>query len=163
MVTDFFIKIDGVDGESNEKSHTKWIEVIDFSHGSVQNIALGKAHEVSGRGQFTPFTFTHVVDKATPKLQNYCMTGQKINKEEFQKKLLDHFFENYELFMQQGFTFIKIDYLQRTKFIGKKIYISSENNKKTEYIAKSINDDGSLLVTDNQKKEIILYSGDLSF
>ena len=65
--------------------------------------------------------------------------------------------------MQQGFTFIKIDYLQRTKFIGKKIYISSENNKKTEYIAKSINDDGSLLVTDNQKKEIILYSGDLSF
>ena len=90
-------------------------------------------------------------------------TGQKINKEEFQKKLLDHFFENYELFMQQGFTFIKIDYLQRTKFIGKKIYISSENNKKTEYIAKSINDDGSLLVTDNQKKEIILYSGDLSF
>ena len=90
-------------------------------------------------------------------------TGQKINKEEFQKKLLDHFFENYELFMQQGFTFIKIDYLQRTKFIGKKIYISSENNKKTEYITKSINDDGSLLVTDNQKKEIILYSGDLSF
>lgn len=84
MVTDFFIKIDGVDGESNEKSHTKWIEVIDFSHGSVQNIALGKAHEVSGRGQFTPFTFTHVVDKATPKLQNYCMTGQKINKVEFQ-------------------------------------------------------------------------------
>ena len=84
MVTDFFIKIDGVDGESNEKNHSKWIEVVDFSHGSVQNIALGKAHEVSGRGPFTPFTFTHVVDKATPKLQNYCMTGQKINKVEFQ-------------------------------------------------------------------------------
>ena len=84
MVTDFFIKIEGVDGESNEQNHSKWIEVVDFKHGSVQNIALGKAHEVSGRGQFTPFTFTHVVDKATPKLQNYCMTGQKINKVEFQ-------------------------------------------------------------------------------
>ena len=26
MVTDFFIKIEGVDGESNEQNHSKWIE-----------------------------------------------------------------------------------------------------------------------------------------
>lgn len=84
MVTDFFIKIEGVDGESNEKNHSKWIELISFSHGSVQNVAVGRAAEVSGRGQFTPFSFIHLVDKATPKLQQYCMTGQKINKVEFQ-------------------------------------------------------------------------------
>lgn len=84
MVTDFFIKIEGVDGESSEKNHAKWIEVVTFSHGSVQSVALGRAAEVSGRGQFTPFSFMHLLDKATPKLQQYCMTGQKINKVEFQ-------------------------------------------------------------------------------
>ncbi|MBQ3034178.1 MAG: type VI secretion system tube protein Hcp [Deferribacterales bacterium] len=84
MVTDFFIKIDGVDGESSEKNHSKWIEVITFNHGSVQNIAVGRAAEVSGRGQFIPFSFVHLLDKASPKLQQYCMTGQKINKVEFQ-------------------------------------------------------------------------------
>lgn len=84
MVTNFFIKIEGVDGESTEKSHQKWIEVINFNHGTIQNVAVGRAAEVSGRGQFTPFTFTHLLDKATPKLLQYCMTGQKINKIEFQ-------------------------------------------------------------------------------
>ncbi|EES89199.1 Hcp family type VI secretion system effector [Helicobacter canadensis] len=84
MVTDFFIKIDGIDGESTEQNHQKWIEVIDFGHGATQNVALGKTYEISGRGHLTPFYFTHMVDKATPKLQHYCMTGQKINKVEFQ-------------------------------------------------------------------------------
>lgn len=84
MVTDFFIKIEGVDGEAKEQNHQKWIEVVSFNHGAVQNIALGRAAEVSGRGQFTPFIFSHLLDKATPKLLKYCMTGQKINKVVFQ-------------------------------------------------------------------------------
>lgn len=83
MASDFFIKIDGVDGESNDKSHGKWIDVIAFEHGSLQNVGVGRATDVSGRGQFTPFSFTHLVDKATPKLQQFCMSGQKIAKVQF--------------------------------------------------------------------------------
>lgn len=83
MASDFFIKIDGIDGESSDKSHAKWIEVIAFEHGSVQNVGVGRATDVSGRGQFMPFSFTHLVDKATPKLQQFCMSGQKVAKVQF--------------------------------------------------------------------------------
>ena len=30
MASDFFVKIDGIDGESNDKNHSKWIEVLEF-------------------------------------------------------------------------------------------------------------------------------------
>ena len=83
MASDFFIKIDGIDGESSDKSHAKWIEVIAFEHGSVQNVGVGRATDVSGRGQFMPFSFTHLVDKSTPKLQQFCMSGQKVAKVQF--------------------------------------------------------------------------------
>lgn len=83
MASDFFVKIDGIDGESSDKSHSKWIEVIAFEHGSLQNIGVGRATDVTGRGQFAPFRFTHLVDKATPKLQQFCMSGQKVAKVQF--------------------------------------------------------------------------------
>ena len=84
MASDFFVKIDGIDGESNDKNHSKWIEVLEFSHGSVQPIAAGRSTDVSGRGHFDPFIFIHQVDKATPKLQQFCMSGQKVAKVQFQ-------------------------------------------------------------------------------
>ncbi len=84
MATDFFIKIAGVDGQSNDKQHQKWIEVIRFSHGSMQNVTSGRATDVAGRGQYVPFVFAHLVDKATPKLQRNCMSGLNISTVEFQ-------------------------------------------------------------------------------
>ena len=57
MASDFFVKIDGIDGDSNDKGHSKWIELVAFSHGSVQNVGAGRATDVSGRGAFEPFTF----------------------------------------------------------------------------------------------------------
>ena len=83
MATDFFIQLDGIDGESNDKGHSKWVEVQNFSHGSLQNISSGRPTDVSGRGQFAPFVFVHQIDKATPKIQQYCMSGQKIAKAVF--------------------------------------------------------------------------------
>ncbi len=84
MASDFFVKIDGIDGDSNDKAHGKWIEVISFSHGAQQNVGAGRATDVSGRGAFFPFTFVHLIDKATPKLQQFCMSGQKVAKVQFQ-------------------------------------------------------------------------------
>lgn len=83
MASDFFLKIDGIDGQSNDKGHGKWIELLSFGHGSIQNVTLARGSDVAGRGQFTPFVFSHLVDKATPKLQQFCMNGQKIAKVEF--------------------------------------------------------------------------------
>jgi len=84
MATDFFVKIDGIDGESADKLHSKWIETTCFTLGSVQQIAAGRSTDVSGRGHFVPLSFTHLLDKATPKIQQFCMSGQKIAKVELQ-------------------------------------------------------------------------------
>ena len=84
MASDFYVKIDGIDGDSNDKSHGKWIEVVSFSHGAVQNVGAGRATDVSGRGAFEPFSFVHLIDKATPKIQQFCMSGQKVAKVQFQ-------------------------------------------------------------------------------
>ena len=83
MASDFFIKLDGIDGESADKGHAKWIEVVNFKHGSRQNVTAGRTTDVSGRGSFTPFTFVHMLDKASPKIQQFCMNGQKIAKVTF--------------------------------------------------------------------------------
>ena len=84
MASDFFLKIDGIDGESLDKKHSKWIEVQSFAHGAVQSVDLGRGTDVSGRGKFEAFAFTHLCDKATPKLQQFCMNGKDIPKVEFQ-------------------------------------------------------------------------------
>ena len=83
MASDFYIKLEGIDGESADKSHANWIEALSFSHGSAQTITIGRSTDVTGRGQFTPFVFTHQVDKATPKIQQYTMSGKNITKAQF--------------------------------------------------------------------------------
>lgn len=83
MASDFFLKLTGIDGQSNDKAHANWIEVSSFTHGAMQNVSTQRGVDVAGRGQFIPFKFTHVVDKATPKIQFYCMNGQQIATAEF--------------------------------------------------------------------------------
>ena len=84
MANDFFIKIDGIDGESVDKSHGKWIECTGFDHGSEQPVVAGRSTDVTGRGHFIQFTFTHLIDNETIKIQQFCRSGQKIAKVQFQ-------------------------------------------------------------------------------
>ncbi|MCQ2913848.1 MAG: type VI secretion system tube protein Hcp [Alphaproteobacteria bacterium] len=74
---DIFLKIDQIDGESKDSIHSKWIDILDFSHGAEQSIMTGSP-DAAGRGIFKPFTFKHLVDSATPKLQEACMKGSHI-------------------------------------------------------------------------------------
>lgn len=80
MASDFFINLEGIAGESHDAAHTGWIEVAKYSLGAMQNVIAGRGTDVTGRGQFKNFTFTHLIDKATPKIMHHCMSGQKIPK-----------------------------------------------------------------------------------
>ena len=72
---DMYVKVDGIEGESTDTNHPIWIDVLGFSHGVVQtNLVIG----VQSRGIFEPFAFKHLVDKATPKLQQACAKGSTI-------------------------------------------------------------------------------------
>ena len=76
MAVDMFLKIAGIDGESTDKGHEGWIEVLSFSWGvhNTSPSATGGGGGVSAED----FTFTHKVDKATPNLMLACATGKHI-------------------------------------------------------------------------------------
>ncbi|MDR2102857.1 MAG: type VI secretion system tube protein Hcp [Treponema sp.] len=80
MAGTYFLQLEGIEGQAADKAHDKWLELISFAHGTSQNVSIQRGGDVAGRGQFEPFVFTHAVDKATPKIQLYCMNGNKIGK-----------------------------------------------------------------------------------
>ncbi|MDR1318631.1 MAG: type VI secretion system tube protein Hcp [Treponema sp.] len=84
MASVYFLQLEGIEGQASDKAHDKWLELMSFSHGAVQNASIQRAGDVAGRGQFSPFSFVHAVDKASPKLQLFCMNGNKIGKAVFQ-------------------------------------------------------------------------------
>lgn len=88
------------------------------------------------------------------------LLGENFEIEPILDKLCDRFFENYDLFVKQGFSFIKERYEQRCNFIGKNIRIRELGEVK-EYFAQAIDDDGLLLVKDEFNKEGRIITGDL--
>lgn len=75
---EIYMKIDGIDGDSKDSAHINWIELLDFSHGSVRAVQNGDS-VTSGRGVFEPITIRHIVDKSTPKFQEACMKGSTVS------------------------------------------------------------------------------------
>ncbi len=77
MAYDAFLKFEGINGESLDAKHKDWIEVLSFSWG------VSQPHSSSGQltGHVVPedFSFTHAVDKASPKLMLACAQGDSIN------------------------------------------------------------------------------------
>lgn len=82
MSVDIFLKIDGIDGESTDDKHKKWIEVLSFSHGVSQPVSGASASggRTGGRADFTDVSLVKTVDNASPDLNIYCSKGQHIPK-----------------------------------------------------------------------------------
>jgi len=83
---DMFLKIEGVKGESQDSSHTDWIEILSYSHGVSQpsgGITSGGAR-TAGRADHEDFTLTKYIDKSTPILNLYCCNGRHIPKVELE-------------------------------------------------------------------------------
>src|SRR6266702_4623667 len=80
MAQDIFLKINGIDGESEDASHKSEIEVLSWAW-SVSQQANMHAGSGGGAGKATvdDFTFDHYIDRATPNLTQYCLTGKHID------------------------------------------------------------------------------------
>lgn len=76
---EYFVKIDGIDGESQVKGHEKEIDVESWSWGETQTgtLAFGGGAG-AGKVQMQDFHFTMQMSKASPKLFLACATGQHI-------------------------------------------------------------------------------------
>lgn len=79
MAVDIFIKIEGVDGESQDDVHGGEIDVLSWSWGMSN---AGTSHMGGGGGagkvNVQDLTFTKYVDKATPTLMLHCCNGKHI-------------------------------------------------------------------------------------
>jgi type VI secretion system secreted protein Hcp len=78
-VQDFFLKLTGIDGESQDATHAGEIELICWDWEITQKSSM---HSGSGGGAgkatVGDFIFDKYVDRATPNLFRYCMTGKHI-------------------------------------------------------------------------------------
>ena len=76
---DYFLKLDGIKGESQDDKHKDEIHVSSFSFG-VTNAGTGGSNLGSGGGRANvqDMHFTKVVDQASPNLFLACATGKHI-------------------------------------------------------------------------------------
>lgn len=79
MAVDMFLKIEGIEGEAQDKAHAKEIDVLAWSWGMSQS---GTTHTGPGGGagkvNVQDLSITKYIDKATPNLMMYCCNGKHV-------------------------------------------------------------------------------------
>jgi len=87
MAYNMFLKIDGIDGDSQDANHKKWIEVQSYAHKMSQaaggTLSAHGAH-TGGRVDHEDFTLSKRLDSASPILAQYCCMGKHIPKVTFE-------------------------------------------------------------------------------
>lgn len=81
MPFDAFLKLDGIDGESNDDKHKGQIEILSFSWGVSQSITgtASSTGTFSGqRADLAPLSIVKQLDKASPKLAQACAAGEHV-------------------------------------------------------------------------------------
>jgi len=80
-LVDYFLKVEGIDGESQDHKHKGEIQLESFSFGAHQH---GTHHAGGGGGggkaSVQDFSCVKKIDKASPKLFLACCTGEHIKK-----------------------------------------------------------------------------------
>jgi len=75
----FFLKLDGIDGESQDSDHSGQMDILSFSMG-VSNAGTYDAGTGgnTGKAMFSDVNILKCVEKATPTLAQYCALGTAI-------------------------------------------------------------------------------------
>jgi type VI secretion system secreted protein Hcp len=76
---DYFLKIEGVDGESTDAKHKGQIEIDSFSWGVSNSGSMASGGGGgAGKATFQDLHFTKKVDKSSPKLMEAVATGEHL-------------------------------------------------------------------------------------
>lgn len=120
---DYYLQIDGIEGESETKGHAKKIDIESFSFGAVQ-ASVGDYAGGHGAGKVTlqDFHFTTRVSKASPKLHLACCEGTHIKSAVFMAcksggkqeiyytvKMADLFVSSYQIGGANGANALPVD------------------------------------------------------
>jgi type VI secretion system secreted protein Hcp len=78
---DYFLKLDGIDGESTDHKHKSEIDLESWSWGASQSgTHSGMGGGGAGKVSMQDFHFVMKINKASPKLMLACATGEHIKK-----------------------------------------------------------------------------------
>jgi type VI secretion system secreted protein Hcp len=141
MAFDAFLKIEGIDGESQDKTHPGEIEIDSFSWGVTNTGAFGSGGGGgTGKAVAQDFHFSAPISKASPNLMLACAAGKHIPSAtltcrnggfEFQKvRLSDVLVSSYETTGQIedkkpedqfSLNFTKIDFLYTVQRTGETV------------------------------------------
>ena len=122
---------------------------------AIQGVVLGIGVNLN-----TPQEVIDSIDRPATSLN--LATGKHIDRYLFLNKLVEEFFSNYEKAIHEGFSAFEEDYLKRTEFLGKKIFIQQrDNSQKDECTALRLDKNGNLIVKTLSGKEKTILSGDL--
>ena len=78
MAVDYFLKLDGIPGESTDAKHKDEIDVLAFSWGVSHPKASGPGGGGAGKAVFEDLLVVAHTSKASPKLWLACASGQHI-------------------------------------------------------------------------------------
>jgi len=80
-----FIKVDGINGESQDDAHKDWIDVLSWSWGASQSASTHQGGGgTSSQAHVQDFTALKYVDQASPGLMHTCLSGKHIKQVELQ-------------------------------------------------------------------------------
>jgi type VI secretion system secreted protein Hcp len=77
-LADYFLKLDGIPGESRDAKHKDEIELVSFGWGVTQSGRGSGSGSGAGRAQFKAFEFLMRVNKASPQLFLATVSGKHI-------------------------------------------------------------------------------------
>ncbi|HQU43648.1 MAG TPA: type VI secretion system tube protein Hcp [Pirellulales bacterium] len=76
---DYFLKIDGIEGESQDSKHKNEIDVLSWSYGVANSGSMSiMGGGGSGKSSFNDISFTAYHSKASPKLNLASASGQHL-------------------------------------------------------------------------------------
>lgn len=80
MAIEYFLKLDGITGESASSKHTGEIELHSWSWGASNPTSISGTGLSAGKVSFSDISISKPVDKASAKLLELCCTGKHITK-----------------------------------------------------------------------------------
>lgn len=79
MAVDYFLKLDGIDGESADSNHKNEIQIMSWSWGASQVTSVGgTGGSGAGKASLSDFSIMANFDKATPKFFKSICAGTHI-------------------------------------------------------------------------------------
>lgn len=158
--------------DSNVKPQIKWPNDVlvnnkkicgvlcesSLKNNQIQGVVLGIGINLN-----MPKDTIEVIEKmGRPATSLNLELGEKVDKEQFLQKLLNEFFKNYEQAVEDGFAFFKADYKNRIDFLNKTVCLQMRDGAPKEpVVAKDIDDNGNLVVLNEQEEVKTVLSGDI--